>query len=328
MKKFLLKVLAFLLVMAALTLTINHVYMRMDGADPDNTRKFQSMGDEIQLCNFGSSHGACDYQYDEINGEIECFNFGLDSQLLSYDARLFDYYADHLAPGGVVFITISYFSFYGVDEVERDRFQEKNKRYYKILPRELIKQYDWKTDFYTRLPALTAGPRLYRVFSGKVKPYQYIRNKKTSKSKAEEGSKKAAKRHVITDKIDQNGHRIVDQEEVDAVIHMINGCKERDLTPVLITPPYLKEYTDAVAAVDPDFYDEFYAMIDSIKDETKVEYYDYARDKRFNTDYDLFTNSDHLNDYGARKFVKILLEEVVHYGTEESLIVSNPAVES
>ena len=31
-------------------------------------------------------------------------------------------------------------------------------------------------------------------------------------------------------------------------------------------------------------------------------------------------NSDHLNEEGARQFVNILMDEVVHYETEESLI--------
>ena len=36
--------------------------------------------------------------------------------------------------------------------------------------------------------------------------------------------------------------------------------------------------------------------------------------------YEWFMNSDHLNEEGARQFVNILMDEVVHYETEESLI--------
>lgn len=56
-----------------------------------------------------------------------------------------------------MFIPISYFSFLGKAEIERESFESRNKRYYKILPPDLIKEYDEYTAFFVKLPALSAG---------------------------------------------------------------------------------------------------------------------------------------------------------------------------
>lgn len=50
-------------------------------------------------------------------------------------------------------------------------------------------------------------------------------------------------------------------------------------------------------------------------------YCDYAFDERFMNNYKWFMNADHLNKEGARQFVNILMDEVVHYGEEDSLLV-------
>ena len=130
MKKFVIKVAAFLLILCALSVGINAVYMKLDTSDDDYTRKFKDVPDNIKVCNVGSSHGLFGFNYDELE-EYNCFNFSLVSQYPSYDLRLLEAYRDHLADDCIVFIQSSYFCIIGIGEAEYSDFESKNKRYYK-----------------------------------------------------------------------------------------------------------------------------------------------------------------------------------------------------
>ena len=214
----------------------------------------------------------------------------------------------------VVFITISYFSLFGKGETVDEDFASKNRRYYSILPASLIKEYDEKTDVYVRyLPVLSVDTGvLVMTLLGKNREdntdtyWQGI----ASDIDVEENAKAAYVRHIEKNKFDNNGKRIVNTEEVQALYDLINSCKEKGAIPILITTPYLHEYTDEVKKSD-GFYDQFYSIIDQVISDTGVEYYNYAFDERFSDKYTWFVNSDHLNKEGARKFVDIIMEEIV-----------------
>ena len=45
---------------------------------------------------------------------------------------------------------------------------------------------------------------------------------------------------------------------------IIKLCRDHGLTPVLITTPMLSEYTDAVTENDPEFFGDFYGVIDEV----------------------------------------------------------------
>ena len=77
--------------------------------------------------------------------------------------------------------------------------------------------------------------------------------------------------HIIN-KYDDDGNRIENQEEIDALYALIKGCQEKGAIPILITTPYLHEYTDAVKENTEDFYDQFYSIIDRVVTDTGVEY--------------------------------------------------------
>ncbi len=93
---------------------------------------------------------------------------------------------------------------------------------------------------------------------------------------------------------------------------MINLLKAKNITPVLITTPYMSEYPDTVQEKSPEFFGQFYGLINKICDETGVKYYDYSRDARFKSDRTLFHDTDHLNKAGAAKFTEILFGEIIN----------------
>lgn len=304
MKKFILKLIVFCVALTVVVIAVNTIYI--SAKDTGSTDKFKKVPDKIQICNFGSSHGANGYSYDMLADEYVCFNFALASQSLDYDWRIMQCFRDNISEGAVVFITVSYFSFYGIDEIRIDNFLSKNKRYYRFLPKEYIKEYDLKTDiFENRFPALVAYDGLFNDIVNGIRDQDGI-----DIADGQKYLEEAYKRHLLKDKLDDNGKRIVNDEYMDALYSMIGLCKEKGARPIMVTTPYMREYTDIVLERTPDFLDGFYAIIDKVVQDTGAEYLDFSRDERFMDESGLFVNADHLNHDGAVKFVGILFDEV------------------
>lgn len=315
MNIFLKKVLIFVILISILTLTINFIFVKLYKIDPNQTNKFASIPDTVQICNFGSSHGLYGFNYEDLEHDYDCFNFGLISQSLSYDYRLFQYYGGHITEGTVVFIPVSYASLFGTAETDREEFLSKNKRYYSILPASLIKEYDYKTDIYVRyLLVLTVDTTdlLKALLEKSINDNDMSWQRVSTDINVSEAAKAAAYGHIMGQNIDDDGDRIENQEEIDALYALIEGCQNKGAIPVLITTPYLHEYTDEIKDNSEDFYDQFYSIINQVIQNTGVEYFDYAFDERFINEYSWFMDSDHLNKEGARNFVNIIMQEIVY----------------
>lgn len=313
MIKFIKKLFVFVLVITVMTMAVNSVYVKRCKADTD---KFVSIPETIQICNFGSSHSMNGFNYEDIENDYACFNFGLSGQSLSYDYRLFQYYSDRIADGAVVFIPISYFSLFGPEEINDVDFESKNKRYYSILPASMIKEYDLKTDIYVKyIPALGTSPSSFiATMLGKpIAPVDMSGQRVSTDINISESARLSVFVHITAAKFyDIDGNRIENQEEISSLYALIKGCQEKGAIPVLITTPYLHEYTDTVKENAGDFYDHFYSIIDQVVKDTGAEYYDYAFDKRFANEYSWFRDAHHLNNEGGRNFVDILMREIVY----------------
>lgn len=246
MRRFLFKIISFTIVIVLIVLPINELYESKSYNDGSEEAKFHTVPDNIQICNFGSSHGVHSYYYEDLEDEYTCFNFSLDSQSLSYDERILDAYQDKLASGGVVIIDISFFACWGYPETEGDSFESLNKRYYKFLPAELIKNFDLYTYIMVgKLPVLSAGPLsaasiiLSSTWDGtEVKSYPQI-DTVVDTSKLAEDTEASCQRHIFQSKRDENGELFFNEEEIQALYDMVAICKEHDVTPLFVTVPYL-----------------------------------------------------------------------------------------
>ena len=105
----------------------------------------------------------------------------------------------------------------------------------------------------------------------------------------------------------ENKEEYFEEDKKQNLIDLITLCKERNITPVLITTPYTVYYNQYVSA---DFLYEFYSVINEIALEYGVSYYDYSHDERFQTNLKYFGDADHLNPDGAVYFTNLLTEEV------------------
>lgn len=311
MKKFLLKVTAYLLILSTITVGINVGYQKLDRRRDSYRARFQSMPEQIQICNFGSSHGQDAFLYRILGQKYSCFNFGASSQKLSYDERLMDYYQDHIQEGGVVFVDVSYFSFFGKPEVERDDFDSKNKRYYYVLDKAHIKNYSAKVNFLLNvMPALDAGSDLLKVYLRKeIVPEETDESCRTTN--AEEAAEHGKRRISYHGLADQKDSLDINREEVDALYSILRRCKQKNWKPILISTPLLPEYWKEAQSQGSEHLKVFYSIVNQAAIGMNIPYYDYSTDERFANRYDLFMNTDHLNRYGADEFEKILCKEVL-----------------
>lgn len=315
MRKFLLNIIIFLFILVSITVVINNVYINRDNSDSRHTDKFKSIPGNIRICNFGSSHGKLGFNYVDYSDDLTCFNFALGSQRLSYDTRLLKYYKDLIEPNGVVYIVVSHHSFFGVPEEQEEQFKAKNVRYYDILPKELIKDYSRKEAFLIKFPVLTGYLSIFNTLAGKS---INIEEEKWASETAEridigQSAYSAYSSYIKQQQFDEKGNRIFNQEEIKAINEMINICESIGAEPILVTTPFLEEYNKYVHELSPDFYVDFYGLIDEIVDNKHVLYLDYSEDERFSDSYSLFMNADLLNKEGARKFTDILIKETIGY---------------
>ena len=314
-------VVIFTVVTLALTYGVNAAYNHAT----QKKNKFNEVPDHITVCNFGSSHGLYGYNYEELEENHVCFNFALDSQTLSYDERILDTYISRIDKGAAVFLTVSYFSLFGIDETETDQFQKVNTRYYEFLPVTKVKGYDLYTDIMTyRLKSLSAGPEnvIRAILKGTDEKSDWesssdqIWQRTAFDINVKSNAEAAANRHIVKERRDETGALIRNEEEIDALKSMIRKIQSIGATPYLITTPYLKEYSDAIVETDPSFYSAFYGLVREITDETGAAYHDYARESYFYGRYDLFINADHLNERGAAVFTGFLYDDILkeHFG--------------
>lgn len=328
MKLFVKRIMSIAIVAAVLVTIINQIYCRIH---PISAGKFEDVPYNIDVCNFGSSHGDSDFNYTEIERK-NSFNFGLTAQTLTYDLQILRHYKDHLKKGCIVYIPVSYFSFWGIPEEKTDEFAAKNKRYYLFLNKDEIKDYDYMTALCEKyMPSLTAYEYLPRyMVEGLFNTIKKSKNEIVESVQNEDEqetaqnnyidmkwcAKDAYYRHFVKEKKDTSGARIYNKEEVNALYDMIQICKENDLIPVMVTTPFTWEYLNMIDEEDPEFYDEFNQIISDICEKTGVQYCDYSRDERFK-DHELFRDADHLNDNGARLFTDIIIEETFDRLQEE-----------
>ncbi len=311
-KRLAVKVLCFLVLLGMTLCIVNKCYLSKNHYDSNGVVCFKEIEPGIVVSNTGSSHGLYGFNYNDLKNKWNCFNFALTSQSISYDYEIVSYYSDYLAEGGIMFITVSFFSFYGREETDNDNFESKNKRYYSILPPHKIKKYDWKEDIKNHLLPVINDEDLLRILvEGKEtgeenwKKIWYL-NAAESED-LEEAAERAYQRHYV-DNENIIETKKVREGELKALRDIILLCKEKNVEPVLITTPLLPEYKDKIRK---DFLEDFYKRIGKIAMETGVEYYDYSSDMRFIHSPALFMDVDHLNEKGALKFTGILEEEII-----------------
>lgn len=285
---------------------LNRPYKKIDDQKYMDILKFTMLGTDYQkvdIGNLGSSHGAYDFYYDDImeKGYI-CFNFANTSQSYNYDYAILKEFGHYMADGSVLFIPVSYFSFNN-EVVNSTEAEAMSIRYYHFLSPRNIPDYDPYVDLVTtKLPILSAGEDILQLFPKlNTAMTAHAANEGIDLEEFARRAQDRYRRHF------DNKDEYFMPERIEELYDIIDYCKENGITPVLITTPFSKYYTDQVSQ---DFLQQFQTTVDTVANDTNVKYYDYSYDERFYDKLEYFSDSDHLNETGAAYFTDILWDEV------------------
>ena len=285
---------------------MNRPYKAIDEQKYQDILKFDMLGRnywEVHIGNLGSSHGAYDFVYDDIMARgYVCFNFANTSQSFNYDYAILQQFGQYMVDGSVLFIPVSYFSFNN-EVVNRSEAEAMSVRYYHFLSPENIPDYDPYVDIITnRLPILSAGEDILKLFPN-LSPV-LTAHAANEGIDVEEFARRAGERYS---RHFDNKEEYFMPERIEELRAIIAYCQEHKITPVLITTPFSKYYTDLVSQ---EFLQEFRETVFGIASDTGVVYYDYSFDERFRENLQYFSDSDHLNPEGAAYFMSILWNEL------------------
>ena len=285
---------------------MNRPYKAIDEQKYQDILKFDMLGRnywEVHIGNLGSSHGAYDFVYDDIMARgYVCFNFANTSQSYNYDYAILKQFGQYMVDGSVLFIPVSYFSFNN-EVVNRSEAEAMSVRYYHFLSPENIPDYDPYVDIITnRLPILSAGEDILKLFPN-LNPVLTAHAADTGDD-VEEFARRARERYS---RHFDNKEEYFMPERIEELYDIIQYCQDHRITPVLITTPFSRYYRELISQ---DFLQEFQDTVMKIAADTGVNYYDYSHDGRFYDNLDYFSDSDHLNEDGARYFTDILWNEV------------------
>lgn len=305
------KILILLILCIVILYLLSLIYKKFDRYNGYGTQKFKEVPEQIEISNVGSSHGLYGFCYDEMT-ECTCFNFGLVSQSLDYDYRILQQYEDHLQEGGTMFIVVSYTSLYGPDESEQDDFVSKNRRYYRILSPRYIKEWSFKQQLLADTFAVmgTKDNVLHDLATGeergKIITDMWEWNLQDTDEEAIRADAEATYKRHVKDRMNDDGEYVINPNNLDALYGIVELCKDKDIEPVLLTTPYMREYIEQYKENFPAFFEGFYSLMDEITEDTGTVYYDYSCDTRFWEEPEYFFSVDHLNKEGAMKFTKIV----------------------
>lgn len=310
MKKFILRVGISLAVLLGILFGIQALYNRAN--DVNDTGKYYNMPKNIRLANIGNSHGMCSFNYRDLEEMYECFNFALTAQTIEYDEKILNQYIGRMGEDSVLIIPVSYVTFFLSDwDYSEEDFNIKNQRYFGILDYKNMLRTEWpeyiKRKYFPLIFTDMRSDMMDSLVDGMLKLLKLRAGGEDTGSAGMDYARDAHDaydRHVAAFYID--GEYRFKGELVDCLYRIIEMCRERGITPVLVTTPCVQDYNELV---DREFLTQFNQILDQITEDTGVSYYSYCDDPRFSGNYELFLNADHLNDEGAILFTDIFYEE-------------------
>ncbi len=309
MKKLMVKGCIFLLILVLPLIYLNQRYKNSNYfLQLNGLGKYRSIPQNIELLNLGNSHEEAGILYKD-NIDILGYNLALASQPFEYDYYVLDYYSSYLKDGATIIIPISYFDWnYNYEKLFMSDISVYNERYYSILDKEHIMNYELKKDIlYNRFPLLTAGKNMKYIFED----VEWSKNS-VNTNIVEDVEKVASWKYEswVNDVMlldDENSSKIK-KKNIDYLKKTIDYCYEKGYTPVLVSLPVTSNLTDKFSE---QFKDEFKETTKNIlKSYPELKYFDYSTDSKFSNNLSYFSDADHLNTNGANAFSKQLFQDL------------------
>ena len=302
MRKFFGKFLLLFLLLASSLELLNYLYINTNYWKNTVAKEIKNVPEGIQIANVGSSHGLCSFDYSYI--PYTAYNFGLIAQWFFYDYAILRQFVSKFDKNAVLLIPVSYFQ---ITEAKND-FRDQRAWYYSFLDKKNMDSYSIQEKILlSQIPVLTAGRNLQFI----------IKDQPPSISgalKEPEFTTHGIKRHESW-----TSDMMADTETREKgftynkslVSQMAEFCYAHDIQPVLITTPITSVLNNIYRDKTPDFFDDFYRFTRELQEDyPSLPYLDYSHDPRFENDFSLFRDSDHLNNTGAEKFTAIVVSDL------------------
>lgn len=305
MKKLALKVALLTVLVAAVLITVNSLYVRTQGYKNilalQDTNKLHGVPGDLTVANFGSSHGQCAFDYHDMG--VRGFNFALSSQDFYYDYQLARRFKDKLAKGCVVLIPVSYLSF-GITERQALAY---SYRYYGILPYRDIIGHNALDYFRVRCcPVLFGAGQIRWVVHDQ--PPTYLWAMKLTKNKYSADALRSIGRRVANkDKPQAEPPESVYDFNRTYLDKLVSYSQKEGWRPVLVTTPLTQYY---MCNFSQAFLDDFHARVDKLSKKYGVPYLDFSHDTAFASNSALFNDASHLNVPGRAQFTRMVIENL------------------
>lgn len=307
MKKFIGKLILFLLIVLTPLLTLNYLYKNTTAYDAANEMYYlKHFPKAIELLNLGNSHEKAGIFW-EGNYLGVAHNFATPSQPFYYDYYVLINASESIKKGAVVIIPISYFDWYYDYRNLFTEIPSYNARYYSLLPANQLLNYDFETDVKQNwLPILTAKQNIKCIFNDIQVPAQYnVGNVCVKKSEINEIAKYKAgdwKENVM------EYNEETKRDNINYFRKIIDYCYKKEFVPVVVSLPVTNQLTQEMGK---SFMQEFeQCNREAMEGYENLLFLDYSRYKPITADLAYFRDSDHMTMDGANEFTKKLLTDL------------------
>lgn len=274
-------------------------YNRIDDSLKKFNRYDKYATKSVNIVNVGSSHGMLGIKYADEKG----MNLALAAQNYYYDLELLKKYSPKIKKDALIIVPVSIFSFYNRDITSID------KNYIRLLEYNKVKNIS-KKDYFLEKYFSGVFP-VSRIWTGMKLLFSNSKNNKNSYITEAERKKWVNK--IVKYHLGLNEDRGYSKKNAEAdLVNLVEYIKEKKWKFVLITTPFTYIYNDEIDSIDKNAYQErIYNNLNEIREKIgEFRYLDYSHDKRFSKNLEYFTDSDHLNEEGAKYFTKILLNDI------------------
>ena len=321
MKRFIWKYLLLVLLVLSTVAVLNFLYTRTNYWKDSviyGLSKFSEVPEHIQIANVGSSHGQTGFDYNHI--PYQGFNFAVSAQFFLYDYMIIKQYIECFDKNAVLLIPISYFQ---ITRIKTD-FRDQRVRYYRFLDKQLMDKYSLSEKImFSIVPVLSAGGNIKFIIND-TPPVDLSKCMTT-----DELTKHCTGRYkYFTGKENDLGKESGAEgfaHNKQWVSKIIELCRAYNIQPVLITTPITSVLNNMYAEKSPDFFDTFYRFTRELQEAYPlVPYFDYSHDSRFENNFSLFYDGDHLNTAGAEQFTAIVISDLQSSGLLPVLSTTYP----
>jgi hypothetical protein len=317
----------FILIIGLPLAVVNHLYKETNFYQEqlNNRARIRGLPEGTTLLTLGDSHEEAALAFDGIY-RGEAHNLALGSQSPRYSYNLLQENADALAPGAVVLIPLSFFTFEtDFPRNYRNASEKYNERYYALIKDKWhIVDYSLEDDLlYNYFSVLSAKENLHYLIDDTDDVTSANELSDNSVKDIDTVAKQKAESwiyDVMVDEGDSAYRKRTVKKNLQCYQEMIDFCHERGFKPVLLISP---NTTQLIELLGTQRMEQFYEYTQTLCDANPdVLLLDHLQDERFTGNLDYFKDADHLNRRGAQVYTALIVQDLIDKGllTEDMLI--------